>query len=281
MTTSPHFTAVYPHLRATYEAMRELGLDESCLTFASIQPLQAHLSEPNGNLETDYSPELERVLRCIGMPFESMPDAKLPTIVIKSQGVGYDWGNGLTSGWRRTPVPPGGWQQRSTDTIDHIHLASLACSDSYWNVMPERFKTVSAIRVWVPELFRIDSVWDVPRNREYLRSRVWSVMAPSLALDARSALAIHRVTLPIDPQGAGRHLEHAESIAYNLGAVYFSHGFGESPFGAEPVLKAAFGRGVYDEGMRQSADGTQEQELNEFGGLLTDEIVSEILAELS
>jgi hypothetical protein len=280
MNIAPHFTAVYPHLRATYEAMRELGLDESLLTFETIQPLEAHLCEPNGNLETDYCPELARLLRCIGMPFDAQPDARLPTIVIKSQGVGYDWGNGLSSGWTTMPVPPGGWRQRSTDTIDQVHMASLACSDSYWNVMPERFKTVSFLHTGLIELFRIGSVWDLPRARKYLCERVWSVMGPSLALDSRAALAMHRVMLPIDPQGAGRHLELAESIAFNLGAVYFDHGFGDSPFGSEPVLDAAWGRGIHSEGMRQSVEGANEGP-DESGGLLDDELVAEILAELT
>ena len=257
-----HFTTYYPELRPAYEAMRELGLDESLLSFATLDPLLLHLSEPNGGVETDYLLELEQLLRIIKMPFESWPDrvslagTPLPTIVLKSDGLGYDWGNGLTSGWRRTPDPPGGWTQRPTDTVDDIHLASLACSDSYWDVMPDRFKTVSALKAWIPELFRIESVRDLPRNRKYLRERVWSVLAPSLALDARAALAMYRVMLPIDAKAAGRHLEEAESIAYNLGAAYFDDGFGEVPFGDEPILSKAIGRGIYDEGVRQSSEAS-------------------------
>lgn len=172
MTHSTHFTEIHPHLRATYEAMLELGLDESLLTFATIQPLEHHLSEPNGSLETDYLPELEQLLLSIKMPFNAWPNGstftQLPTIVLKSQGVGYDFGNGLSSGWTTTSVPPGGWRQRPTDTIDEVHIASLACSDAYWDVMPNRLKTVSALTRWLPELFDVESIGDIPRHRAYL-----------------------------------------------------------------------------------------------------------------
>ncbi|MCK9687270.1 hypothetical protein [Scleromatobacter humisilvae] len=184
-----HFTVSHPELRATYEAMRELGVDDSLLGFSSIQPLAMHLSEPDGGVETDYVPELERLLGCIGMPFQALPDAKIPTIIIESDGVGYDWGNGSPD----TPLmPAGGWRQRPTDTVDQVHLAALACSDAYWNVMPERFKTVSEMCKWVLELFRIDSVWELPRNRRYLCERVWAIWSSDTAMDTRAPLEMRR-----------------------------------------------------------------------------------------
>jgi hypothetical protein len=231
--------------------MQELGLAESLLSFSTIQPLACHLSEPDGGLDTDYVPELERLLRCIGMPFQSLPDAKLPVIFIESHGVGYDWGNGST----KSPLrPAGGWRQRSTDTVDQVHLAALACSDSYWNVMPERFKSVSALSKWVPELFLVECVWEIPRHRKYLSERVWAIYSSARSFDARAELAMHRVTTSIDADAAAGYLESAQQTAAHIGAVYFDYGFGDSPFVDEPILDKAWRRGIYDEGIAQSIE---------------------------
>ena len=172
-----HFADYYPHLKPVYMALQELALDTALLTFDVVDSIAAHVSEPNGQLECDYSPELERVLRALGMPFRSMPEGWLPTIVIGSDGLGYDWGNGKTSGWRATPEPHGGWRQRPTDTVGNVHLALLACSDGYWDVMPARLKTSEVIVSELPALFRVNTVTAIPRAA--IRDKALAVLGRS------------------------------------------------------------------------------------------------------
>jgi hypothetical protein len=260
-----HFTVQHPYLRATYEAMQEIGLPEAVLNYETIQPLAVHLSEPDGNLETDNLPHLVRLLERIGMPFEVLADEKYPTLLISSDGLGYDWGNGSPD----SPLmPAGGWRQRPTDTIDQVHLAALACSDAYWGVLPDRFKTPEAVVSWVTVLFRIESVWDLPRNRKALCERVWEIMLCTRAMKASAALDLHRMTLPVDALKAAKHLDAAKDIAYSLGCVhsdlvltcYYSSC---EPFLSEPILRRAWSRGFFDEGMRQSAEFEHDDELIE------------------
>jgi hypothetical protein len=257
MTKPAHYTVHHPELRATYEAMRELGLAESLLSISTIQPLACHLSEPDGSLETDFVPELECLLRCIGMPFKSLPGAALPTIVIESQGVGFDWGNGSTESPLR---PAGGWRQRSTGTVDQVHLAALACSDAYWNVMPERLKKSSALDEWVPELFRCSFVWNIPHERMYLCERIWAVWSSSWALEARGSLAMHRVLRSVDAEESVGYLRKAENQAWYLGFRHCDHGFGNSLFADELVLDESWRRGVRDRHMELCDDSVDEAE---------------------
>jgi hypothetical protein len=165
----------------TLNALVEAGVPVSLLGFHTVQPIYCMATEPDDGLDTDFDDELVQVLDHLGFRYRIDERIQPRALIIESDGEGYDWRKGKRSaGW--TPQVPAldGWRQLPTSSLEQVHLALLACSDHYWDVMPARLKTASFVEQQLPALFKVPSVYEIPRAA--IREQAIGVLKRDLAV---------------------------------------------------------------------------------------------------